>query len=122
MILLNTIPLQARMVTQLTPTLTITEEYTNNYYKADINQKEQFITTCKLGFSLGLLEKKYELYLNYNPLYKDYDTLDDNDGFDHIFSLDGNFLPTKHSSISYGLHHEITEVDREGESRNSNAL
>jgi hypothetical protein len=116
----NPLVLQAKMVTQLVPTLSISEEYTDNYYKTDSDKSEEFTTTYSLGFSLGFLEKKHSIYLAYNPEYQDYKYLDENDGLDHILSLDGNSTPTKKSSLSYGAHYEKRKTNRIGQSNESN--
>lgn len=109
----------ARMVTQLTPTLTITEEYIDNYEKT-ANGTEEYISTVALGFSLGFLEKNHKLYVDYNPMYRFYDRQDQNDGLDHSVSVNGELKPSKLSFVGYGLNLSQTEVDRVGESRESN--
>ena len=93
----------SRTITQMTPTLTITEEYSDNYLKTENNKQEEYITSYGLGFSVGFLNKKNKIYLAYNPEYKDYKNLDDRDRFEHKASLDGEFNPSKHTSISAHL-------------------
>ena len=56
--LLNPAILYAKMVTQLVPTFTITEEYTDNYFRTQNDKFDEYTTTIGLGFSLGFLEKK----------------------------------------------------------------
>jgi len=112
--------LYAKTISQFTPTLTITENYTDNYYNTEIDTTEQFTTIYQLGFSLGFLEKRHQLYLGYDPKYKDYSSIDVNDGLDHAISINGNLTPSKTSSIAYGGNIEITQTDRVGESSRSN--
>lgn len=119
-LLFNPFVLQAKMVTQLVPTLSITEEYTDNYFKTDSDKFDEYTTTYGLGFSLGFLEKNHSIYLAYNPEYKDYKYLDEYDGLDHILSLDGNSTPTKHSSLSYGALYQNLTANRVGQSNESN--
>ncbi|MCP4671249.1 MAG: outer membrane beta-barrel protein [Desulfobacula sp.] len=117
--LFNPFTLEAKFITQLVPTLSITEEYTDNYFKTENDKFEEYTTTYGLGFSLGFLEKKHKIYLNYNPEYKDFKYLDDYDGLDHIISLDGNSTPSKYSNISYGLLFEDLNAERYGQSSES---
>ena len=109
----------ARVITQLTPTLTVTQEYIDNYLKT-ANGTDELISTIDMGFSLGFLEKKHRLYFAYNPMYKFYDERDQNDGLDHVVSLNGDFRPSKLSIFGYGINWTQTAVDRVGESRSSN--
>jgi len=93
-------PAFSRMITQIIPTVTITEEYSDNYFQTNENKFEEYITSYGLGFSVGFLQKTSKIYLAYNPKYKDYRYLDERDGFEHIASFDGEFNPTKHTSIN----------------------
>jgi hypothetical protein len=89
----------SRTMTQIIPTVTITEEYSDNYFQNNNNKQEEYITSYGLGFSVGFLDKTNEIVLAYNPEYKDYKNLDDRDGFAHNASLDGEFNPSKHTNI-----------------------
>ncbi|WP_300463410.1 outer membrane beta-barrel protein [Desulfobacula sp.] len=93
----------SRTITQFVPTVTITEEYSDNYFQTQNNTQEEYITAYGLGFSVGFLDKTNEIYLAYNPEYKDYKNLDDRDGFVHNVSLDGEFNPSKHTNINAHL-------------------
>ncbi|MDA8134494.1 MAG: hypothetical protein M0T82_07710, partial [Desulfobacteraceae bacterium] len=55
----------SKMVTQIVPSLTISEEYSDNYLKTAANKQEEYITSYGLGFTLGFLDKKSEIYLAY---------------------------------------------------------
>jgi len=116
----NPVFAHAKIVTQLVPTLSITQEYSDNYHKTENNKFEEYTTIYGLGFSLGLLEKKHKIYLNYNPEYKDYRYQDDLDGLDHRVSLDGNSTPSKHSRLGYGALYEKVKANRDGEQNESN--
>ena len=105
----------SRTITQMTPTLTITEEYSDNYLKTENNKQEEYITSCGLGFSVGFLNKKSKIYLAYNPEYKDYYNLDDRDRLDHNASLDGEFNPSKHTSINAHLTYTAHDDNYAGE-------
>ena len=114
--LVPVVPVQARMITQITPTLTITEEFNDNYFSTDSNKKEEWTTTYELGFSVGFLNKKSRVYLGYNPAYEDYNTMDDRDSLDHNFSLNADFQPTKHTSIAADLGYDGHDGNNDGDS------
>ncbi len=106
----------ARMVTQIMPTLTITEEYSDNYLKTDTNTQEEFITSYGLGFSVGFLDKKSQIYLEYNPEYRDHKNLNEQDGLEHNASLTGSFQPTKHTALNADLGYDGHSGNNEGQS------
>ena len=89
----------SKTVTQLVPALTISEEYSDNILKESSNEQEEFITSYKLGFSVGFLNKKNKIYLNYEPEYRDYSKFNDRDGLRHNVALDAEFRPTKFTQI-----------------------
>lgn len=93
----------SRMVTQIIPTLSISEEYSDNYFKRSISPQEEFITSYGLGFSIGFIDRLSEIYLAYNPEYRDFKKLNNRDGFLHKASLDSKFSPTKFTNINARL-------------------
>ncbi|MBU2626981.1 MAG: hypothetical protein KKE61_00030, partial [Proteobacteria bacterium] len=103
----------SRTLTQLTPTLTITEEYNDNYLKTENNKQEEFITSYGLGFSVGFLNKKSNIYLAYNPKYEDYKNFNSRDGFVHNASLDGKFTPSKFTNINAHLAYTSASQDND---------
>ncbi|CCK80494.1 outer membrane beta-barrel protein [Desulfobacula toluolica] len=102
----------SRTVIQLIPTLTITEEYSDNYFQTEDNKQEEYITSYGLGFSAGFLHENTKLYFGYNPEYRDYKNLDDRDGVEHYLSLDGDFNLSKYTNIITRLAY-TTKDDRE---------
>jgi len=105
----------SKMVTQVMPTLTISEEYSDNYLKTKTNKQEEYITTYGLGFSIGLLDKNSEIYLSYNPKYKDYKNLNNRDGVSHNAALDGKFNPTPFTNINTRLSYSGSNDKNAGE-------
>ncbi len=105
----------SKMVTQFIPTLTISEEYSDNYLKTANNKQEEFITSYGLGFSIGFLDKLSEIYFAYNPTYKDYKNLDSRDGLLHNVSLDGKFTPTQFTGINAHLAYTSNTDNNAGE-------
>ncbi|MFN2359074.1 MAG: outer membrane beta-barrel protein [Desulfotignum sp.] len=112
---------QARVVTQIMPTLIISEEYSDNYFQDSDNEQEEFITSVGLGFSVGFIERKYEVYLNYNPEYLYYKNLDDRDGLEHNASLDGAFRLTKKTNLDTQLAYTTRDDKLAGESWENSA-
>ncbi|MDA3789505.1 MAG: outer membrane beta-barrel protein [Desulfobacula sp.] len=105
----------SRMITQLIPTLTITEEYSDNYLKTENDKQKEYITSVGLGFSVGFLTKTRKIYLAYDPAYKKYDNLDDRDRLEHRASFDGEFNPSKRTSINTYLAYSGTNQTNEGD-------
>ncbi len=112
----------ARVVTQIMPTLIISEEYSDNYFQDSDNEQEEFITSVGLGFSVGFIERKYEVYVSYNPEYQFYQNLDDRDGLYHNLSLDGAFRLTKKTNLNTRLAYTTDNDEQAGESWENSAF
>lgn len=108
----------SRTLLQIVPTLTISEEYSDNYLQTRDNPLDEYITTATLGFSMGLLGEKHSLYLSYAPEYIDYRELDERDRIAHNIRLDGEFSPTRHTRLTLGLIYDGDSDNYEGETRN----
>ncbi len=115
------VPALSRTVTQITPTITISEEYSDNYLKTPTDKQEEFITSFGLGFSVGFLNKRSEIYLTYNPEYKDYKNLDDRDRLLHRAGLEGEFRPTKFTTLNASIDYSGNTDDYAGESWQNSA-
>lgn len=107
---------QARMVTQLVPTLTVTEEYKDNYFKTGTDPFEEWITSYELGFSVGFLSKRSQIYLEYNPEYKDYKNLDERDGLYHNAGLSAAFQATKYTTAQADIRYDGRNKNYPGQS------
>lgn len=110
-----------RVVLQITPTLTISEEYTDNLLSTGTNKQEEFITAYALGFSIAMMDTNLQLYLNYSPTYQDYRNLDDRDRLAHILSVESEFRPTKHTMLEARLSYSGNSNDYEGEGNENRA-
>ena len=69
----------ARASTLLTPSLSVSEQYTDNADNTASGQREEFITVVSPGFSVVKAEKSYDLKLNYRPGFTFYHRNSDND-------------------------------------------
>lgn len=111
----------SRTVLQIVPTLTISEEYRDNYFSTASNKQEEYITSCIVGFSVGFLEQNYNLYINYNPEYQDYKNLSDRDRIRHNISVSGEFRPTKRTSLELSAVYDGDSDNYAGETRSNEA-
>ncbi|HCY86018.1 MAG TPA: hypothetical protein DHV36_12855 [Desulfobacteraceae bacterium] len=111
-----------RVVFQITPTLTISEEYTDNFFSTKDNKEEEFITAYALGFSAGILDANKQVYLSYSPTYQDYRNLDDRDRITHILSMDAAYRPTKHTELAAQAYYEGNSDNNSGENRENKAV
>ena len=108
---------QARMLTQIVPTLTVTEEYKDNYFQTDTDTFEEWTTTYELGFSVGFLTQKSSIYLNYNPEYKDYKNLNERDNLVYQnASLSAACQVTKHTSAKADISYDGHDGNNPGDS------
>nr|WP_320013658.1 outer membrane beta-barrel protein [uncultured Desulfobacter sp.] len=107
---------QARMVTQIVPTLTVTEEYKDNYFQTGTDPFEEWTTSYELGFSVGFLSKRNKIYLEYNPEYTDYKNLNERDGLDHNASLSAACQVTRHTSAKADISYDGHDGNNTGES------
>ena len=107
---------QARMVTQIVPTLTVTEEYTDNYFQTGTDPFEEWTTSYELGFSVGFLNKRSQIYLEYNPEYTDYKNLNERNGLDHNASLSAAYQVTRHTSAKADISYDGHDGNNTGES------
>ena len=107
---------QARMVTQIVPTLTITEEYEDNYFQTETDPFEEWTTSYELGFSVGFLSKRSQIYLEYNPEYKDYKNLNERDGLYHNASLSAACQVTRHTSAKADISYDGNDENYTGDS------
>jgi hypothetical protein len=106
----------ARMVAQLTPTLTVTQEYNDNYFQTDQDPFEEWITSYGLGFSLGFLTQKTNIFLEYEPEYRNFKNLNDRDGLEHNASFSGDFRLTQHTEAKADIVYDGGDSNKDGES------
>ena len=90
----------ADVKTQFVPSVSITEKYTDNYNRTESNRDDEFSTIYSAGLSFGVIGKKANLFLNYNPSYTDYDDYDENDSWSHVASLEGQYNISEHTTLT----------------------
>lgn len=112
----------ARVVYQIMPTLTISEEYSDNYLDSATDEQEEFITSYALGFSMGIMDINKQVFLSYSPTYRDHKNLNDRDRVDHIVSVDGAFRPSKYTELEASIYYSGNSDDFDGVQRENRAL
>lgn len=107
------------MITEFTPTLEVSEEYTDNYNRTDINEEEEFIFYLTPGFSLGFIEKQFAIDLSYAASYSAHEDHTEDDSWDHDFTLDGSCQITRRTSfiVSQAFSRSLTTELRTGDWR-----
>ncbi len=94
-------PAFSNVITQFTPSLSITEEYTDNYNQTQNNKEDDFSTSYGAGFSFGIIDQKASLFLNYNPAYTDFVDHNEDDSWSHNISLEGQIQASKNTSFTF---------------------
>lgn len=94
-------PAFSKVVTQFTPSLSITEEYTDNYNQTKNNKEDEFATIYGAEFSFGIIDKNASLFLNYSPEYTDQADQNEDDSWNHIISLDGQSQVSKNTNLTF---------------------
>lgn len=107
---------QARVITQIVPILTVTEEYQDNYYQTENDPFEEWTTSYELGFSVAFLSRRSKVYLEYKPEYTDYKNLNERDSLDQNASLSASYRVTRHTSAKADISYDGHDGNYTGES------
>ncbi|MCG8568019.1 MAG: hypothetical protein MI747_23370, partial [Desulfobacterales bacterium] len=110
-----------KVLFQFWPTLSVSEEFSDNYLETRDNKQEEFITTYGAGFSLGMFEKNLRFYLNYSPEYRDYKELNDRDRLVHPIELGGEWSPTRRTDLAMGIAYTAGNDNYQSESEHNTA-
>lgn len=86
---------------QFVPLITITEEYTDNFYQSKNNKDDEFLTRYQAGFSFGIMDKQNRLIIDYSPNYTDYMDKNENDSWNHSISLDAVLQTSKNTILTF---------------------
>ena len=87
-------------VIHFTPSLSVSEEYTDNYNRTDNNTDSEFSTEYMLGLEFEYIETRGQASFNYNLSYVDYNDYDENDSWIHDFVFNGLLNVTKHTDLT----------------------
>lgn len=66
-----------------TPSISVSQEYTDNYFLTKHNKEHEYITTISPGFTAQILGKNSGAELSYVPEYAMYDKYDENNTWRH---------------------------------------
>ena len=83
-----------------TPSVSISEEYTDNYNQTENNTESEFSTEYLVGLDFGYIETKGEVTFNYDLSYVDFNDYDVNDYWQHDFVLNGLLNLTRHTDLT----------------------
>ncbi|MCP4117323.1 MAG: hypothetical protein GY737_18395 [Desulfobacteraceae bacterium] len=97
------------MRTEFTPSIYVSEDYRDNYNQTDKNREEEFFSTYGVNFLIGFVGKTQRIYLNYNPLYKDYDKHDEDDVFENDLKLYGDIELSRRAVINFDMGYDDHE-------------
>ena len=86
---------------QFTPTLSITEEYTDNVGLDQNNTRDDFITRYALGLTFGRIDRTSSLFFSYKPEYVDYMDENENDAWDHNASINATFNISRRTTFMF---------------------
>ena len=86
---------------QFTPSVSITEKYTDNFHQTQNNKDDEFSTQYKAGFSFGVIDKQNSLFLEYSPQYTDYMDQDGHDSWNHTASLNAVLQKSKNTRFTF---------------------
>ena len=87
--------------TQFSPVLSVSGEYTDNYFRTDSDKDDEYFTIFGADFSFGIIDKKGKLFFDWAPEYKDHNEFDENDFWRHSLGIDGSYQVTKKTSLSF---------------------
>jgi hypothetical protein len=87
--------------TQFTPLITITEEYTDNFYRTRNNKDDEFLTRYQAVLSFSVIDKQDSLVIEYSPNYTDYMDRNENDAWNHTLSVDAVLHASKKTILSF---------------------
>ena len=80
-------PASAQYHFELTPAISVNEQYDDNLYLESSNEVSDYITSVSPGITFGILSQKTTLDLAYSPTFVWYDDQDQNDTVRHSATL-----------------------------------
>ncbi len=107
-------PAFSKVITQFVPSLSITEEYTDNYNETENNEDDELSTIYSAGFSFGIIDKNASLFLNYNPEYTDYSDHNEDDSWGHTLLINGQSQVSKNTNLTFSENfvRDLSRTDR----------
>jgi len=81
------------------PRMSVSEEYTDNFFLTEDNEEDEFITVISLGFTTELLWQHSGIEISYDPAYAIYNEFSENDTWRHTALLYGWSDLTRNSRL-----------------------
>jgi len=98
---------------RIIPTVSISQEYTDNYHQTDDSAEDEWITRYEPGITFEYFEKKGRLDLSYFPSYVDHMDNDEDDTWEHRLSMDGRYSLSKYTDLTVSEQFaRITEINQ----------
>ncbi len=94
-------PAHSEVRYELTPAITLTEEYDDNIYLAPENEESDYMTMASPSITLDMVSERGNLALNYSPTFVWYNKQSDNDTVRHNGSLSFNRALAEHLDFSF---------------------
>ena len=86
---------------QFSPLITITEEYTDNFYRRKNNKDDEFSTHYQADLSFGIVDKQKQFFIVYSPSYIDYMDKNEFDSWNHSIAIDAALQSSKNTILTF---------------------
>ncbi|THB73208.1 MAG: hypothetical protein D3926_24320 [Desulfobacteraceae bacterium] len=87
-------------VIRFTPYVSLSEEYTDNYFQTEHQTEEEWETSLSAGFNFEVLETRKQASVSYEISRVMYDRYEENDTWEHDFGLRGILNLTRHTDLT----------------------
>lgn len=81
------------------PRISLTEEYTDNFFLTEDNEEDEYITIISPGFTVELLGQSKGAEISYDPEYVMYNEYSDYDGWRHLATFYGWLDMTRNTRL-----------------------
>jgi Putative beta-barrel porin 2 len=96
-----TSPAFSKVITEFVPALSISGEYTDNFFRTEDDKDDEYTTIYGAEFSFGIIDQKGSLYLTYAPEYTDHNEFNEYDSWSHNVAIDGSYQATRNTNLTF---------------------
>ncbi len=94
-------PAFSKVITQFVPALSISGEYTDNFFRTEDDKDDEYSTIYGADFSFGVIGQKGNIFLTYAPEYTDHNELSEYDSWRHAATIDGSYQATRNTNLTF---------------------
>ncbi len=94
-------PAFSKVITEFVPSLSISGEYTDNYFRTEDDKDDEYMTIYGAELSFGVIGQKGNLFLTYAPEYTDHNEFSENDFWRHEAAINGSYQATRNTSLTF---------------------